>query len=130
MISNYGENIYKILSELIGLKFKAQIKDSGIEFKKFYRITDLETNAVYYTLITNGKQINFENKAEFIKEFISYLENNINKFDKQFEELQKISNDRWVDENQLFIEHEEIGRYGHKLSKLLKKIKGIEKNIG
>ena len=48
MIPDYGEKTNKILSELIGLKFKAQIKDSGIEFKKIYRITDLDTNAEYY----------------------------------------------------------------------------------
>ena len=48
MISDYGEKIYEILSELTGLKFKAQIKDSGIEFKKIYRITDLETKKEYY----------------------------------------------------------------------------------
>tara|TARA_B110000902_G_scaffold187420_1_gene212050 strand:- start:343 stop:483 length:141 start_codon:yes stop_codon:yes gene_type:complete len=45
MIPDYGEKIYEILSKLVGLKFKAQIKDSGIEFKKIYIILDLETNS-------------------------------------------------------------------------------------
>lgn len=126
MIPDYGEKTYAILSELIGLKFKAQIKDSGIEFKKIYRITDLETNAEYYSLIINSEQINFKNKSEFIKEFTSLLQNNINEFDRRFEELQKTSNDRWIDENQIYMEHEEIGHFGSKQSKLLKKMKEFE----
>lgn len=126
MIPDYGEKIYEILSELIGLKFKAQIKDSGIEFKKIYRITDLETNAEYHSLIINSEQINFKNKAEFLKEFVSLLQNNINEFDRRFEELQKTSNDRWIDENQIYMEHEEIGHFGSKQSKLLKKMKDFE----
>lgn len=126
MIPDYGEKTYAILSELIGLKFKAQIKDSGIEFKKIYRITNLETNAEYYSLIINSDQINFKNKSEFIKEFTSLLQNNINEFDRRFEELQKTSNDRWIDENQIYMEHEEIGHFGSKQSKLLKKLKEFE----
>lgn len=127
MISDYGEKIYEILSELTGLKFKAQIKDSGIEFKKIYRITDLETKKEYYWLIVNTEQINFKNKAGFITEFKSLLKNNINEFDTRFEELQRTSNDRWIDENQIFLEHEEIGHYGSKQSKLLKKMQEFEK---
>jgi len=126
MISDYGEKTYEILSELVGLKFKTQIKDSGIEFKKIYRITNLETNKEYYSLIINSEQINFKNKAEFIKEFASLLQKNINEFDRRFEELQKNSNDRWIDENQIYMEHEEIGHYGSKQSKLLKKIRDFE----
>lgn len=126
MISDYGEKTYEILSELVGFKFKAQIKDSGIEFKKIYRITNLETNKEYYSLIINSEQINFKNKAEFIKEFALLLQKNINEFDRRFEELQKTSNDRWIDENQIYMEHEEIGHYGSKQSKLLKKIRDFE----
>src|SRR5690606_28922395 len=121
MIPHYGEKIYEILSKLIGLKFKAQIKDSGIIFKKIYRITDLESKEEHYSLITNGGLINFGNKEEFIKKFISFLENNISEFDRRFEELQKISTQRWIDENQIYMEHEEIGHYGSKQSILLTK---------
>ena len=130
MTINYGENTYEILSELIDLKFKSQIKNSGIEFKRIYKITDLETNAEYFSLITNGEPINFKNRVDFLKKFIIYLENNINEFNERFEELQRTANDRWVDENQLFIEHEEIGYYGSKQSKLLERIKRFEKNVG
>lgn len=127
MIPDYGEKTYEILSELIGLKFKAQIKDSGIEFKKVYKITDLQTNEEYYSLLVNNEQINFKNKSEFLTEFISLLQNNINEFDRRFDELQKTSNDRWIDENQIYLEHEEIGHFGYKQSKLLKKMKEFEK---
>lgn len=127
MIPDYGEKTYEILSELVGLKFKAQIKDSGIEFKKIYRITDLETKEEYHSLIINSEQINFKDKNEFLKRFILLLQNNIDEFDRRFEELQKTSNDRWIDENQIYMEHEEIGHYGSKQSKLLEKLKGFEK---
>jgi len=70
MIPDYGEKTNKILSELIRLKFKAQIKDSRIEFNKIYRIIDLDTNAEYYSLIINREQIHFKDKAEFSKVFI------------------------------------------------------------
>lgn len=70
MIPDYGEKTNKILSELIRLKFKAQIKDSRIEFNKINRIIDLDTNAEYYSLIINREQIHFKDKAEFSKVFI------------------------------------------------------------
>lgn len=127
MIPDYGEKIYGILSELVELKFKAQIKDSGIQFKKIYRVNDLETNTEYYSLIINDEQINFKNKDEFIIEFKSLLEKNLEEFERRFEELQKTSNDRWIDENQIYMEHEEIGHFGSKQSKLLKKMKEFEK---
>ena len=127
MIPDYGESTYEILSELIGLKFKAQIKDSGIELEKIYKIIDLETKSEYYSLIINSEQVSFENKVEFLKNFILHLENNIIEFDRRFEELQKTSNDRWVDKNQVYMEHEEIGHFGYKQSKLLKKMKEFEK---
>ena len=123
MIPDYGENVYEILSELIGLKFKAQVKNSGIEFKKIYQIMDLETNEKYYSLIVNHIQIDFKDKTEFLKKFIILLEKNINEFDQRFEELQRISNDKWIDKNYLFGEHEEIGNNGFKQSKLLEKMK-------
>lgn len=127
MLPDYGEKIYEILSELVELKFKAQIKDTGIEFEKIYKIIDLETNAEHYSLIINSEQVNFKNKAEFLTNFISHLENNIKEFDRRFEELQKTSNDRWIDENQIYMEHEEIGHFGYKQSKLLKKMKELKK---
>lgn len=122
MIPNNEEKIYEILSKLIGLKFKSQIKDSGIVFKKIYRIIDLYTNEEYYSLIINNEQINFKNTSEFVKKFISHLENNINEFEKRFEELQKKSKDKWIDENQIFIENEEIGHHNSKQFNLLKKM--------
>ena len=127
MIPDYGEKIYMILSKLVGFKFKAQIKDSGIEFKKIYKIVDLETNTEYYSLIINSEQINFKNKTEFINEFKILLENNINEFERRFEELQKNTNDRCIDENLIYMEHEEIGHYGSKQSKLLEKIQEFKK---
>lgn len=130
MIPNYGEKIYGILSELVNLKFKAQIKDSGIQFEKIYRVNDLETNTEYYSLIVNSKKINFKNKNEFIIKFKSLLENNIAEFENRFKELQKTENGRWIDENQIYMEHEEIGHFGSKQSKLLKKMKEFEKNVG
>ncbi|KYG80920.1 hypothetical protein AWW67_08860 [Roseivirga seohaensis] len=127
MTPEYGEEIYEILSKLIGLKFKAQIKDSGIQLKKIYRITDLETRSEYYSIIIDNEHINFKSKAEFIKGFILLLEDNINEFHRRFEELQKTRKNRWTDENQIFMEHDEIGYYSYKQSKLLNKMREFEK---
>jgi len=55
MIPDYGENIYKILSKIVKLNFKAQIKDSGIILKKIYIMKDLETDIENYLLITDDK---------------------------------------------------------------------------
>ncbi len=122
--------IYEILSKLVGLKFKAQFNDCGIEFKGLYKITNLQTDNEYYSLITtDNDQINFMDTPEFLTEFIALLERNIQEFDRRFEELQKTSNDRWVDENALYMEHEEIGHYGAKQSKLLDKMKHFEQSI-
>ena len=33
IIPDYGENVYNIVSDIVGLKFKAQIKGSGIALK-------------------------------------------------------------------------------------------------
>ncbi len=130
MTPDYGETIYEILSKIVGLKFKSQIKNSGIEFKKIFKITDLETNKDFYSLIINQEQINFKDKTEFLNKFAILLEENMKEFDKRFEELQKISNNRWIDENQIFMEHEEIGHYGYKQSKLLQKIREFKNNVG
>lgn len=116
--------IYEILSKLVGLKFKAQFNNCGTELKGIYKITNLQSTNEYYSLITtDNDRINFKGKAEFLTKFIALLERNIQEFDRRFEELQKTSNDRWVDENALYMEHEEIGHYGSKQSKLLEKMK-------
>lgn len=81
MILDYGENIYEILSEITGLKFKAQVKNCGIEFKKIYLITDLEKSEEYYFLVVDQDQITFRNKTEFIEKFIVFLEKNIIELD-------------------------------------------------
>jgi len=130
MYSDYGETTYLILSKIVKLNFKAQIKNSGIEFRNIYRITDLESNFEYYSLITNGDPINFKNQSDFIKEFILFLEKNITYFNNQFEQLQKTANDRFVDKNAVFTEHEHIGNCDYKQSQILKKMKQFENNIG
>ncbi len=131
MIPNYGENIYLILTKIVKLNFKAQIKDSGIELKNIYHMTDLESKVEYYLLITNGESIVFKGQSDFIKNFILYLESNLTDFDNQFEDLQKRANEFVTDENAIFIEHEYIGSCGYKQSKLLEKIRKFEKkNVG
>ncbi|MEP4535217.1 MAG: hypothetical protein ABJ004_19125 [Cyclobacteriaceae bacterium] len=122
--------IYEILSKLVGLKFKAQFNNCGIEFSGIYKITNLQSTNEYYCLITtDSDRINFKDKTEFLTKFIALLERNIQEFDRRFEELRKTSNDRWVDENALYMEHEEIGHYGSKQSKLLEKMKQFKQDI-
>lgn len=129
MHSTQEETTYEILSGLLKLKFKAQIKDCGVEFISLYRIINLTSNTETYTLVLNNATINFLDKTDFIKKFIVLLEKNVADFDARFDELQNSSNELYVDENALFLEHEEIGFYGSKQRKLLKKMRCFqEKN--
>jgi len=41
MILDYGQDVYEKLNEITGLKFKSQIKDSGIVFKQIFEMTNL-----------------------------------------------------------------------------------------
>ena len=126
MIPNYGADVYKKVSEITNLKFKAQINGSGIVFKKLVQVTDLVTGDWHYVLFTENESFGFTNQQEFIKGFIKNLKNSIDKLNKEFDELQRQSQQTFVDDNWIYMEHERIGCCGEKQSKLLNKIRDIQ----
>jgi hypothetical protein len=119
------EDIYEQISSLFKIKFKAQLKDSPLEFTNFCELEDITTGELSYLLIfRNEESIKFKNRAEFIKEFSNYMYCKILEFENQFNALNsgEIHNMKF-DENDIFMQHEEIGHGQYKLSQLLKKFK-------
>jgi len=123
MIPDYGENTYKILNKIIKINFKAQIKDSGIELKKLYKMTDLESGKEDYLLVTNGNSIRFVDEPDFIQKFIMFLKSNIADFNQQYKDLRERANEAVVDETAIFMEDEYIGFCGNKQLTLLNKMR-------
>lgn len=123
MNPNYGEVVYEKVSEITNLKFKALIKDSGIEFKQIYQMTDLISQRQNYVIFTNEGSIFFDNRDGFILAFIDWLKKSISQLNAEFEELQERSQQAFVDDNYIYLENERIGHNGNKQMKLLNKMR-------
>lgn len=121
-IPNYGKEVYEELSKLVGIKFKAQIKDSGIELKKLLSIKDLITKENYYYLILDETSIKFKSCEDFIETFISYLDRNLKSLELRFNNLQGESKGRFVNKNTVFYENEYLGKFSYKQGILLKRM--------
>jgi len=122
MHSDYGEKTYLILSKIVKLNFKSQLKDSGLEFKDIFKVVSLKSDFKYYSLITNEDPINFVDQIDFIEEFISFLEKNIAYLDSQTDTLGRTENER-------FVENDYLGHYSYKQSKILKKMIQFQNKI-
>lgn len=122
------EDIYEKISSLYGIKFKAQLKDSPIEFKAFYNVVDVITNRECYQIIfANDESIIYSDKSDFITEFMIYIQTKIIELQDQFEELN--SREYYgmkYDENEVFNQHERIGHGQYKLNQILDKFKMIK----
>lgn len=125
MTPDYGEDIYQILSKIVKLKFKSQIKDSGIAFEELSKMTDLLTGKESYLLITNKAVIRFTSQQEFIQKFINLIKKSLSELNEEYEELQKQGQQIFVDENWLFQQHERVGHEGDKQVKLLEKMQSF-----
>lgn len=123
MIPDYGEDVYEKLSEIIGLKFKSQLKNSGIALKQIHEFVDLISNERFYLLTTNSDSIKFANKDEFIQKFILLIKRSINKLNTDYQDLQKHYDLPVVDENLIFLENERIGYCGERQLTLLNKMR-------
>lgn len=128
-IFDYGEEVYNILSDIVKLKFKAQIKGSGIELKKICKVIDLVSNEESYLLLGNNFSLVFWDRADFIDEFIKLLRSNIARFSNEFEELNKRANETLADENAIYMEHEYIGVCSSKQSILLERFIKFKQQI-
>lgn len=71
------ESVYSLLSKIVNLKFYSELKDSGIEFERIYRMTNLSTGKENYLIIVNNVEIRFVTQRDFIYHFSNFLKNNI-----------------------------------------------------
>ncbi len=113
--------VYEQLSRIVGVKFKARIKDCGIEFNEIYQLTDLVNDNNGYLLVLDNKYLEFFSTIEFVKKFIQYLKNNLNVLNEEYNALREKQSQPFYDEHQIFYEDERIGNHGTKQQALLNK---------
>ncbi|AQX10865.1 hypothetical protein [Elizabethkingia meningoseptica] len=122
------KEIYERLSSMYGIKFKSQLKDSPIEFNSLFKFNNLITGEESFLIIfASNESIKFKNKSEFIKEFTNYVYCKILELERRFKDL---NNREYYgmkyDENDVFMEYEEIGHGQTKLNQLLDKFKKLK----
>lgn len=125
MIRDFNEEVYAKISNITGLKFKSQIKNSGIVFQKIYSMNDLNSENKSYLILTNSESIWFKDKDDFIQKFIVYIKNNIEQLNSDYKEILNREQNAIVDENLIYFEKERIGYLGDKQLKLLNKIRSF-----
>lgn len=117
--------VYEKLSEITGLKFKAQFKDCGILFERIFEMTDLITGDKNFLLYLDSSTIWFSDNIEFIDEFLLFL----NKSIKDLEIEYKTVSDSGMDANWKYLENDRIGNSEYKQHKLLEKFQKFKKEI-
>lgn len=127
------EEIYEKLSSLFNLKFKAQLKDSPIEFDNFLLVKNvILENENYVILFRKEKEIlKFRNRDEFLSSFISFIDIKINQFEEEFKDLQKFESMSMgikYDENEVYMRHESIGHGTTKLNQIREKLVNANKS--
>lgn len=129
MILDYGQDVYETVSQITGLKFKSQIKDSGIIFKQIFEMTNLISEKKNFLIFTNSDSIWFIDKAEFIQEFIILIKKSIDQLNLDYKELLERQNEAVVDENWINLQNERIGFTGSKQLILLNKMREFRTKI-
>lgn len=90
-------------------------------------MTDLVTQQEHYLLLLDDTSIGFLGQKDFIDKFIAYLQEILNDLNEQFEDLNgRRANETFVDEYAIFLENEDIGCRGQKITALLKKMRGFK----
>lgn len=127
---NFNEIVYNVLSDLIGLKFKSQLKNSGILLEEIFEMKNLKNSKTHFVLYLDNKVIEFKNKREFIVVFHNHLIDSVNQLRSEFKDLQENKNDyMFLGENHIYHRHEEIGSYEDKQMKLINKMKEFHSKI-
>ncbi len=123
MIPDYGKEVYEKVSHITGLKFKSQIKNSGIVFEEIFEMTNLISNKKNYLVYTNASSIWFTDREDFIKQFIILIKKSIEQLNADYQEVLVRQNQAIVDDNWIYLENERIGYTGDKQLKLLNKMR-------
>lgn len=121
------EEIYEKLSSLFNLKFKAQLKDSPIEFDNFLMVKNVVLENENYVILFRKENdiLKFRNREEFITSFINFIDIKIKQFEEEFIELQKFESMSMgikYDENEVYMRHESIGHGTIKLNQIREKL--------
>lgn len=121
MIPKYGEPVYKVLSQILGLNFKTQVKRSGVEFKTIYKLIDLVSGKEDYLLVLNDTNIRFQSPESFIEEFILFLRNSIKEINQRIDAVHESLQQPFYDKKKAFEEDEYLGVCGSRQMTLLEK---------
>jgi hypothetical protein len=124
MIDNYGEKVYDILSDIIDLKFKSQIKGSGIKFEEIHKMINLQNLKEEYVLFLDSRVIRFKDTKEFIQKFCGHLKQNLKEFNEEYRQLrQSEQSDMFVDKQHIWYRDEHISHCSNKQLVLLDKMR-------
>ncbi|WP_258101055.1 hypothetical protein [Marinoscillum pacificum] len=124
------EKIYEILSGILKLKFKTQIKGSGIQFTEIHKMINLQNQKEEHLLFLDNTVIRFRDNKEFISKFCEHLKENIKEFNREYEELrEQEQNSMFVDKQYIWYRDEHISHCGHKQLALLDKMREFLNNI-
>lgn len=122
------ESTYTILSEILKLKFGKQLKDSGVDFHRIYKMINLETGKENYLVVLNDIEIRFVSNRDFINHFIRFLSSNLEKLNKRYQYLIHLEPDEFNDEISIEREYKEIDYYIYKQNELLNLFTDLNKN--
>lgn len=114
--------IYEKLVSILGIKFKVQLNNSPIEFKKLFFVQNLIQGIEFYSLDLKNKSIQFNSKDEFIFTFIKYLKSELKELEEEFEYLENLDQGINYDENYVYERHEYIGHGSYKIQQIIDKL--------
>jgi|APLak6261672720_1056091.scaffolds.fasta_scaffold05982_1 hypothetical protein len=124
-----AESVYSLLSKIVNLKFYSELKDSGIEFERIYRMTNLSTGKENYLIVVNNVEIRFVTQRDFIHHFSNFLTHNIVVLNKRYNELTSIVINDYTDDVALEMKYKEIDCFRFKQTELLGKLNQYWKNL-
>ena len=121
----YGVDTYRILSNILKLKFGLELKDSGIILKNIYLLKNLVSGMDSYLLLINNTQIRFVTPKDFIIHFIGFLSSNIKVLDERYNYLTSIKHNEFTDNVSIEIEYKTVDYHRQRQRLLLKKMTKI-----
>jgi hypothetical protein len=118
----YGVDEYRILSNILKLKFGLELQDSGIILKNIYLLKDLVSGRESYLLLINSTQIRFVTQRDFVHHFIRFLCSTIKALDEKYCYLRSIELNEFTDNVSIEIEYKTIDYHLQRQRMLLQKM--------